>query len=164
MLNKLMGRLKRNKHSFILYAHLSGEIVPLNEVEDEVFSSGMLGEGVAIEPTEGKLYSPCSGVIEHIFDTKHALNIVSDFGSEILLHIGLDTVKLKGKGFEVKVSDGERVTKGDLLCVFDMDVIRGAGLKTTTPMVVCNSADYVRIETRPKCSINAGDSVIRITK
>ncbi len=164
MIEKILGRLRRSKHSFMLYSYLNGETKSLSDVEDDVFSSGMLGEGIAIEPSEGKLYSPCSGVVEHIFDTKHAINIVSDFGSEILLHIGLDTVKLKGKGFEVKVNKGDRVNKGDLLCVFDMDVIKSAGLKTTTPMVICNSGDYSKVEARPKCQIKVGDSVLRIIK
>lgn len=163
MLNKLFG-LKRNRHSFMLYSHMSGELIPLREVSDEVFSSGMLGDGIAIEPNSGKLYSPCSGIVEHIFDTHHAFNIMSDFGAEILLHIGIDTIKLKGKGFDVKVKEGDRVNKGDLICVFDTQVIKSAGLKTTTPMVITNSGDYSKIEARPKCNISTGDSVLKIEK
>lgn len=163
MLKKLFG-LNRNRHSFMLYAHMSGELIPLREVKDEVFSSGMLGDGIAVEPTDGKVFAPCSGVVGHIFDTHHAINIISDFGAEILLHIGLDTVKLKGKGFDVKVKEGDRINKGDLICVFDPQIIKGAGLKTTTPMVITNSGDYSKIEARPKCNISTGDSVLKIEK
>ena len=162
MLEKLLGKLKRSRKSFMLYSPLNGEIVPLREVKDEVFSSGMLGDGIAIEPTDGKLVSPCAGTVGHIFDTQHAMNIVSDFGCEILLHMGLDTVKLKGKGFDIKVKEGERVNKGDILCVFDPEIIKGAGLKTTTPMVITNSNEFTKIEARPKCAINSGDSVLKI--
>ncbi len=163
MLKKLFG-LERKRHSFMLYSHMNGEIVPLRDVTDEVFSSGMLGEGIAVEPKDNKLFAPCSGVVGHIFDTQHAINVVSDFGCEILLHVGLDTVKLKGKGFNVKVKEGDRINKGDLLCEFDPEVLKGAGLKTTTPMVITNSNDYSKIEARPKCEINAGDSVLKIEK
>lgn len=164
MLEKLLGKLKRNRKSFMLYSPLNGEIIPLRNVTDEVFSSGMLGDGIAIQPSDGKLVAPCAGVVGHVFDTHHAMNIVSDFGCEILLHIGLDTVKLKGKGFDVKVKEGERVNKGDLLCVFDPEIIKGAGLKTTTPMVITNSNEFIKIEARPKCAINTGDSVLKIEK
>ena len=164
MFEKLFGKLKRNRKSFMLYSPLNGELVPLKEVSDEVFSSGMLGEGIAIEPNNGKLVAPCAGVVGHIFDTQHAMNIVSDFGCEILLHIGLDTVKLKGKGFNVKVKEGQRVNKGDILCEFDSKIIKGAGLKTTTPMVITNANEFAKIDARPKCSINAGDSVLKIDK
>ena len=148
----------------MLYSPLNGEIIPLRNVADEVFSSGMLGEGIAVEPTDGKLVAPCAGVVGHVFDTHHAMNIVSDFGCEILLHIGLDTVKLKGKGFDVKVKEGQRINKGDILCVFDPEIIKGAGLKTTTPMVITNANEFSKIEARPKCAINAGDSVLKIEK
>lgn len=164
MFENIFRRLRRDRKAFMLYAHMSGTLIPLSEVKDEVFSSGMLGVGIAIEPDGNKLFSPCSGTVGHIFDTHHAINIVSDFGSEILLHIGLDTVKLKGKGFDIKVKEGDRINKGDLLCVFDPDIIKGAGLMTTTPMVITNSMEYSKIDTRPACTINAGDSVMKIEK
>lgn len=164
MIKGILGKLKRDKDTFMLYAFCNGRAVELERVEDEVFAEGMLGKGVAIEPTEGKLYSPCAGVVENVFDTNHAINIVSDFGCEILLHIGLDTVTLKGKGFDVKVKAGDRVNKGELLCEFDIDAIRRAGLKATTPMVVCNSDAYTHIEVRSGCGIHVGDSILRVSK
>lgn len=164
MFKKILGKLKRNRKVFMLYSPIKGEILPLRDVQDEVFSSGMLGEGIAVEPTDGKLVAPCAGVVGHVFDTHHAMNIVSDFGCEILLHIGLDTVKLKGKGFDIKVKEGQRINKGDILCVFDPEIIKGAGLKTTTPMVITNANEFSKIEARPKCPIKAGDSVLKIEK
>ncbi len=145
-----------------LYAHLNGTVVALEDVEDKVFSEKVLGEGIAIEPTEGKLYAPCDGKIESIFDTKHAVNIVSDNGCEILLHIGIDTVKLNGEFFESHIKDGQTIKKGDLLISFDIDEIKKAGYKTTTPMIVCNTDDYESIKTVALGKISAGSEIIKI--
>ena len=164
MIEKLLEKFSRSKKSFMLYAFANGKTVQLDKVKDEVFSTGMLGRGIAIQPSDGKLYAPCDGQVGHIFDTKHAINIISDFGSEILLHIGLDTVKLKGKGFELKVKEGDRVNKGDLLCVFDIDVIKNAQLLPTTPMVITNSDSFSEIDPRPESEIKVGDAILRITK
>lgn len=145
-----------------LYSHLSGRIVPLEEVEDEAFSSKVLGDGVAVEPTEGKLYAPCDGKVDMVFDTRHAINIVSADGCEILLHIGIDTVKLGGEFFEAHVSDGQEIHKGDLLISFDMDGIRNAGYKLTTPMIICNTDDYSSLETIVSGDITANEKIIEI--
>ena len=126
------------------------------------FSSKVLGDGVAVEPTEGKLYAPCDGRIEMVFDTKHAVNILSSKGCEILLHIGIDTVKLNGEFFEAHFSDGQEVKKGDLLISFDISGIKNAGYKVTTPMIICNSDDYGSINTVASGSINAGEKIIEI--
>uniref|UniRef100_UPI0040291279 glucose PTS transporter subunit IIA n=1 Tax=Ruminococcus bicirculans (ex Wegman et al. 2014) TaxID=1160721 RepID=UPI0040291279 len=120
-----------NGKTITLYSHMNGTAVKLEDVEDEVFSQKILGEGAAVEPSEGKLYAPCDGKIDSVFDTKHAVNMVSDDGVEILLHIGIDTVKLGGQYFEAHVSDGQEVKKGDLLISFDMDKIKAAGYKVT---------------------------------
>ena len=145
-----------------LFAHLKGKIVPLEEVEDEAFSSKVLGDGIAIEPEDGKLYAPCGGKIDMLFDTKHAVNLVSDAGCEILLHIGIDTVKLGGKFFEAHVCDGDVVKKGDLLISFDKEGIKNAGYKTTTPMIICNSDDYASIDKIASGHIEAGERIIDI--
>ena len=145
-----------------LFAPLNGTIVKLEDVEDEAFSSKVLGEGIAIEPSEGKLYAPCDGSVEMVFDTKHAVNIVSDAGCEILLHIGIDTVKLGGKHFEAHVSDGQQIKKGDLLISFDIDGIKGEGYKTTTPMIICNTDDYSSVKADASGSICAGQKIIEI--
>lgn len=125
-----------------LYAHMKGTVVPLEQVNDEAFSQKVLGEGIAVEPSEGRLYAPCDGKIEMVFDTRHAVSMVSDDGAEILLHIGIDTVKLGGKFFEAHVSDGQSVRRGDLLVTFDIDGIRQAGYSTVTPMIVCSTESH----------------------
>lgn len=152
-----------NAKQITLAAHLNGTVVPLAEVDDEVFSTGVLGEGIAIEPDEGKLYAPCDGKIDTVFDTKHAVNIVSEDGCEILLHIGINTVKLEGKPFTVHVNEGDSVKKGDLLVSFDIRQIKDAGYKTTTPMIICNSDDYSKFDVTASGKIKAGNDIIKIS-
>ena len=153
---------KAPSKAITLSAHLNGKVIPLEEVEDEAFSSKVLGDGVAIEPTEGNLYSPCDGKVDMVFDTKHAINIVSKDGAEILLHIGIDTVKLNGRFFKPHVSDGQEIAKGELLISFDMEGIRKAGYKTTTPMIICNSDDYSAITTISSGTLTAGTALLEI--
>lgn len=146
----------------VLAAHLNGTVVPLEKVEDDVFSQKILGDGAAVEPSEGRLYAPCDCTVVGVFDTKHAVNIVSDDGCEILLHIGLDTVELGGKFFNAAVKEGERVKKGGLLISFDMDGIRKAGYKLTTPMIICNSDDYSKINITASGKVKAGENILKI--
>ena len=134
----------------------------LENVEDEAFASKVLGEGIAIEPSDGKLYAPCDGKVEMIFDTNHAINIVSREGCEILLHIGIDTVKLNGKYFKAHVSDGQEIKKGDLLISFDIEGIKDEGYKTITPMVICNTDDYSSVNPEVSGTISAGEKIIEI--
>ncbi|MGN0683735.1 MAG: glucose PTS transporter subunit IIA, partial [Oscillospiraceae bacterium] len=145
-----------------LFSHLNGTIVPIEKVEDDVFSQKILGDGIAIEPSEGKLYSPCNGTVDSIFDTMHAINLVSEDGAEVLLHIGIDTVKLEGKYFEAHVSDGQKVSKGDLLISFDMEKIKEAGYKLTTPMIICNSDDFGTLEALSDGKTKAGDKLLKL--
>ena len=151
-----------NGKTITLYSHMNGTVVKLEDVEDEVFSQKILGEGAAVEPSEGKLYAPCDGKIDSVFDTKHAVNMVSDDGVEILLHIGIDTVKLGGQYFEAHVSDGQEVKKGDLLISFDMDKIKAAGYKVTTPIIIGNTDDYASVEPVAQNSVSAGDMILKI--
>lgn len=151
-----------NSKTITLYSHMNGTAVKLEDVEDEVFSQKILGEGAAVEPSEGKLYAPCDGKIDSVFDTKHAVNMVSDDGVEILLHIGIDTVKLGGQYFEAHVSDGQEVKKGDLLISFDMDKIKAAGYKVTTPIIIGNTDDYASVEPVAQNSVLAGDMILKI--
>ncbi|MFQ9124594.1 PTS glucose transporter subunit IIA [Ruminococcus sp. AM54-1NS] len=151
-----------NGKTITLYSHMNGTAVKLEDVEDEVFSQKILGEGAAVEPSEGKLYAPCDGKIDSVFDTKHAVNMVSDDGVEILLHIGIDTVKLGGQYFEAHVSDGQEVKKGDLLISFDMDKIKAAGYKVTTPIIIGNTDDYASVEPVAQNSVLAGDMILKI--
>lgn len=151
-----------NGKEITLYSHMNGTAVKLEDVEDEVFSQKILGEGAAVEPSEGKLYAPCDGKIDSVFDTKHAVNMVSSDGVEILLHIGIDTVKLGGQYFEAHVSDGQEVKKGDLLISFDMDKIKAAGYKVTTPIIIGNTDDYASVEPVAQNSVSAGDMILKI--
>ena len=143
-------------------AHMNGMMKLMCEVEDETFAQCMLGDGVAIEPTEGKLYSPCDGTVETVFDTKHAISLSSDEGSDILLHIGIDTVQLGGKHFEAHVEDDQPVKKGDLLITFDIDAIKAEGYKVTTPMIICNTDDYSAVKPLKTGEVKAGDELLSV--
>lgn len=149
--------------SQLLHAHMNGKVVPLEQVPDEAFSGKVLGDGCAIEPADGKLYAPCDGVIDTVFDTCHAVNMRSDQGAELLLHVGIDTVKLGGKYFTAHVQNGQQVKTGDLLLSFDADKIRQAGYQLTTPLIVCNSEDYSKMEPLAYGIIRAGAAFLRLS-
>lgn len=155
--------LSQAGQSQLLHAHMNGKVVPLEQVPDEAFSGKVLGDGCAIEPTDGKLYAPCDGVIDTVFDTCHAVNMRSDQGAELLLHVGIDTVKLGGKYFTAHVQDGQQVKTGDLLLSFDADKIRQAGYQLTTPLIVCNSEDYGKLEPLAYGIIRAGAAFLRLS-
>ena len=121
---------------------LAGQVKPLSQATDPVFSSGVMGEGVVIEPSQGELVSPVNGTVTVLFPTKHAVGIVSEEGVEMLMHIGMDTVSLDGKGFEAHVEQGDKVVVGQQLISFDMDVIKEAGLVTETPVIITNQDDF----------------------
>ncbi|MDN5468197.1 MAG: glucose PTS transporter subunit IIA, partial [Lactococcus raffinolactis] len=139
-----------------VYAPMTGKVKDLSEVEDEVFSSGMLGNGIAIEPTNGQVNSPVDGIVTTVFPTKHAIGVTSDDGVEILIHIGMDTVELNGEGFESFVKQNERVKKGDLLIRVNLDKIKAAGLSMITPIVVTNSNSYKAISIDAKNTVDKG--------
>lgn len=121
---------------------LAGQVKPLSQATDPVFSSGVMGQGVVIEPSQGELVSPVNGTVTVLFPTKHAVGIVSEEGVEMLMHIGMDTVSLDGKGFEARVAQGDKVTVGQKLISFDMDIIKKAGLVTETPVIITNQDDF----------------------
>ena len=146
----------------ILCAHLTGTVVALADVRDEAFASGALGLGVAVEPTEGKLLAPADGTIDMVFDTRHAVGMTTTAGAELLMHIGIDTVKLGGQHFTAHVQPGQAVKKGQLLVSFDMEAIRSAGYLLTTPMLVCNSDDYTAVEPLAGGSIQAGADLLKV--
>ncbi len=146
----------------MMYSHLNGAVVDLEDVEDDVFSQKILGEGIAVEPSEGKLYAPCDGKVDSVFDTKHAVNILSSDGAEVLLHIGIDTVKLGGKHFESHVSDGQEIKRGDLLITFDIEAIKAEGYKVTTPLIIGNTDDYSAIAAAAQGKISAGSKILKI--
>lgn len=144
----------------VLNAPVSGTIVPLEKVEDAAFAQGALGKGVAINPTEGKVVAPCDGTIMTLFPTKHAIGIVSDTGCEVLIHIGMDTVNLNGKGFEAHVNQGDKVKKGDVLVTFDLEEIKKEGYSLVTPMIITNTNDYLDIVEVKEGNVQAGEALL----
>ena len=141
---------------------LKGNIVPLNEVKDETFASEMMGKGIAINPTEGKVVSPINGTVQMIFKTKHALGLKSEDGAEILIHIGMDTVQLDGKHFTAHVKDGDKVKVGDTLVEFDMNAIKNEGYELITPVIITNTMEYLEIVPKDIKSVNTGETLITI--
>jgi PTS system beta-glucosides-specific IIC component len=146
-----------------LVSPLAGEVIPLSDVDDAVFSAGILGEGVAIRPTDGRVLAPIAGVVTALLDSKHAVGIVGDNGVEILVHVGVDTVQLEGKPFTAHVAVNDRVEVGQLLLEADLAAITAAGYDTTTPVLVVNSADY-SVTISGSGTVKAGDTLVSITQ
>ncbi|HFT6454704.1 TPA: PTS beta-glucoside transporter subunit IIBCA [Listeria monocytogenes] len=130
-----------------IYSPLQGELIALNDVKDEVFSAGIMGAGVAILPASGEIRAPFDGTILSVFQTKHAIGLISKQGVELLIHVGLDTVNLNGQFFDIEVSESEEIKKGDLLGTFELDTIKKAGYDITTPIIVTNSATLADVIT-----------------
>lgn len=145
-----------------VYAPMDGTVVELSEVEDGVFSEGMLGQGVAIEPVNGKVYAPCDGTINMIFDTKHAIGLTSDKGAELLIHMGIDTVQLNGKYFDIKVQTGASIKAGDILAEFDRDGIQSEGYRTITPIIITNSEEMKEIKKLKTGIVKVGEAILHI--
>ncbi|RFB38544.1 beta-glucoside-specific PTS transporter subunit IIABC [Brevibacillus sp. VP] len=129
-----------------IYSPLAGAVHPLQEVSDPTFSREIMGKGIAIEPAEGRVVSPVNGTVVSIFNTKHAIGLISDEGAEVLIHIGIDTVKLEGKHFTTHVQTGQQVKVGELLIEFDLHEIRQAGFETITPVIITNTDQYPEIQ------------------
>lgn len=143
-----------------LVSPLAGELLPLSEVKDEVFSSGAMGEGVAVEPSEGVLHAPADGKVVMTFPTGHAIGMKTSDGAEILMHIGMDTVNLQGHGFETLVAKGDEVKAGDELVKFDIDAIHAKGYVVMTPIVVTNSKDYEKITVVSQGNVKVGQEIL----
>ncbi|MCI9317957.1 MAG: PTS transporter subunit EIIC [Oscillospiraceae bacterium] len=150
------------KRDAVLCAHMSGAVVPMGEVQDEAFATCVLGEGAAIEPSEGRLYAPADAEVDNLFDTHHAIGLVTSEGVEVLLHIGINTVELAGQHFTAHVEAGQKVKKGDLLISFDMEAIKAAGYLCTTPMIVCNTDDYQSVKTLAQGDIKPGAPLVEV--
>ena len=148
----------------IIASPLTGRAMPLSEAPDEVFASGAIGKGIAIEPTEGVVKSPVNGTVVTIFPTGHAIGLVTENGAEILIHIGLDTVNLEGRGFEKLVASGDKVEAGQELVRFDIALIKAAGYQTVTPIIVTNSPDYADILVTAETDIQQGDYLFTAVK
>ena len=147
-----------------IFAPLAGNAVPLTSVPDPTFSEGILGNGIAIEPTDGKVYAPCDATVDMMFNTGHAVSLVAANGAEILIHVGLETVGLEGKPFTIHVSNGDAVKKGDLLMEADLDAIKAAGLNTITPIIVCNPDSFPAFNTTTGREVTPEDVVIALDK
>lgn len=148
----------------VICAPCKGEVVALSDVKDEVFSSGAMGKGVAINPSEGKIYSPCDGTISVFFPTGHAIGLQATNGAEVLIHVGMDTVNLNGKGFTPKAKAGDTVKKGQLLLEVDLDEIKNAKLSAITPVIITNTADMKDVVATDAKTANVGDKLITIVK
>lgn len=148
----------------IVDSPMRGEVIPLSEVHDEVFSGEMMGKGCAIVPEEGKIYAPFDGKIVGLLESHHAVGIESTSGIEILIHVGMDTVKLQGRGFTAYVQDGEQVKKGQLLLEFEKEEIEKAGYEVTTPVIVTNSYEFSEIETVAFKQVERQNALLKVQR
>ena len=155
---------KKKEEGLMVASPIKGKTVELSQVSDPTFGECMLGKGVAILPAEGKVYAPADGEISMMFETHHAVSMVTTEGIELLIHIGLETVALKGDGFEAHVQSGDQVKKGDLLLSMDLENIKAAGYDIISPIVVCNTDDYTDVQGIPSKQVSEGDQIIKITK
>ena len=162
--SKLFTKNEETVNPNQIFAPMAGQTVPVTEVPDPTFAEGMLGEGIAILPTDGKVCAPCNGTVETMFDTGHAVTIVAENGAEILIHVGLETVGLGGKCFKVHVKNGQKVKKGQLLFEADLAGIEAAGLNTITPVLVCNPDDFSTFHVTTGRNVTNNDVVINLNK
>ena len=146
----------------VLSACLNGTVVPLADVKDEAFASGALGDGIAIEPTDGELVAPADGEISSTFETHHAVGMTTVDGAELLMHIGIDTVKLGGKHFTYLVNEGDKVKKGQPLIRFELEAIKAEGYPVTTPLIVCNTDDYAAVVAKASGTVKQGDALLEL--
>ena len=146
----------------VLSACLNGTVVPLADVKDEAFASGVLGDGIAIEPIDGELVAPADGEISSTFETHHAVGMTTADGAELLMHIGIDTVKLGGKHFTYLVNEGDKVKKGQPLIRFELEAIKAEGYPVTTPLIVCNTDDYAAVAAKASGTVKQGDALLEL--
>ena len=161
-----MGFFKKlfGKNLDEFYAPMAGKAVSITQVPDPTFAEGMLGNGIAIEPAEGKVYAPCDATVDMMFSTGHAVSLIADTGAEILIHVGLETVGLEGKPFKTHAANGDKVKKGQLLIEVDLEAVAAAGLQTITPMVICNTDAYSTFNTLVGKDVTNDDVVIELGK
>lgn len=165
MFNALKGKLGFGKPAGeVIGAPIEGEAVEISKVSDPTFGQEILGKGMAIIPSVGRVVAPVDGTVEMVFDTKHALSMKTAEGAEILIHVGLDTVTLKGEHFTAHAEAGKKVKAGDLLLEFDIEAIKAAGLEVISPVVICNTPDYKEIKVNTGKSVKVLDEVMTLVK
>ena len=160
----MFGLFKKKQESLAIGAPVKGKTVDLYSVKDPTFGEEILGKGVAILPEDGNIFAPADGEISMIFDTGHAVSLVADTGCEILVHVGLDTVKMKGDGFVRHVKNGDHVSKGQLLLEVDLEKVKAAGYDTITPIVICNTSDYEEVSGLIGKDVLPGEDIITVKK
>lgn len=148
----------------IICAPVAGRAVSITTVSDPTFGEEILGKGIAIQPSDGKVVAPCDCTVDMMFETGHAVSLIADFGAEILIHVGLDTVNLKGKHYTIHAHSGDKVTKGQLLMEFDVEAVKADGYDVITPVVICNSGDYATFNTHIDQDVGLGDAIIELAK
>ena len=154
----LFFKKKKKDDAIEIKAYFEGTVLPLEKVNDPMFSDKLMGDGVAIEPDAGNLYAPVNGKVASIFDTKHAI------GSEVLMHIGMDTVELNGEGFDLDVSVGDEVHAGELMGSIDLDFVKSKGKETVTPIVLTAMDEYKIEFVKTEGHVNIGDVLYKISK
>lgn len=163
MFEKLKQALSGAKE-LALGSPLQGDAVPVSEVNDPTFSEDILGLGVAVRPTANRVVAPAAGTVTQMFETGHACTLLLDDGVELLIHVGLDTIKLKGQHFQKRAADGDKVQAGDVLMEFDRDAIAAAGYDTIVPIIVCNPQDFGAIQMVTGQPVKELDKLIGLTK
>jgi sugar PTS system EIIA component len=163
LFKKLFG--KKNKQTEeVFVAPLNGKVIELEHVPDPTFSQKMMGDGIAIEPVEGKVVSPVKGEVVSIFPTKHAIGIKTELGVEILIHVGIDTVNMNGEGFEGHVKVGDKVNPGDLLLTFDLELVKEKAASTVTPVIITNGEIVETMEKNYEANALKGETRIMTVK
>ncbi|GEM04828.1 hypothetical protein HMI01_18160 [Halolactibacillus miurensis] len=145
----------------VVTSPIKGQFVKLEDIDDQAFNSGALGLGIAIEPTEGLVVAPVSGSVTSLFPTHHAIGITSDEGAEILIHVGMDTVRLEGEHFTAHIKQGDRIERGQKLLSFDIEKIKAAGYPLTTPVVVTNASNY-HVEVTVPATVSTDDLILEL--
>ncbi len=159
-----MGLFNKENKEIKLSSPVMGTTLAITKAPDPTFSQEILGKGVAIDPSSGEVYAPCDATVDLMFDTAHAVNLIGKNGVELLIHVGIDTVKLKGKHFTAHVKNGDKVKMGDLLISFDKEKIEKEGYVTLIPIVVCNTPEYSSITPVTDKQVNKGDTIIILAK
>lgn len=161
----MLGGLKKlfgGSQGETILAPVPGKAIPMSQVEDPTFSQEILGKGTAIEPSEGRITAPADGTITMVFDTKHAISMTTASGAELIIHVGLDTVQIKGEHFTAHVKAGDKVKAGELLLEFDLEAIKKAGYKVTTPVIICNTPSFPNMKCLSGMEVTAQDKIIEL--